>query len=146
MLRRQKEASRDLRWKKKSTKNKRENELRIKTASIKVKVKKRKRKIRERALPSLASLDTSDQLPARHSQTTQQIKIYGWVWGNTCNPSFSHFFFPFINSFNTLLCSNFSGLSIHSNRHWDQEERKVVTKMKKKTKNKKPWFRTSKGL
>lgn len=56
------------------------------------------------------------------------------------------FFFPFINSFNTLLCSNFSGLSIHSNRHWDQEERKVVTKMKKKKQKQKTVILDLKGF
>lgn len=56
------------------------------------------------------------------------------------------FFHSSIHSILCYVCSNFSGLSIHSNRHWDQEERKVVTKMKKKNQKQKTVILDLKGF
>lgn len=56
------------------------------------------------------------------------------------------FFHSSIHSILCYVCSNFSGLSIHSNRHWDQEERKVVTKMKKKKQKQKTVILDLKGF
>lgn len=77
-------------------------------------------------------LGTSDQLGSKHSQT-KQFQIYGWMLESMCYPSlilvpwsfFSHQFTQYI------ICNTFPGLSLHCIRHWDQETREVVIKMKK---------------